>query len=422
MKYVSTKSVRDKHVIQAVVRRFGPISRVEIHKLTHLRPNTISTLVRELLDEGCLLEAGPSDNPMGRKQVLLRLHEEHSFVAAVELDEESVIASAMDLFPRIRSSVMEPTDLNSGVEGLIRQLLSCTRRAIDEAGVSNRALIGIGIADPGLVNTEDGVVVTSSTIDSWKQVPLKEIFEREFRIPALVESKTRARATAERMLGAGQAAKDMIFVDYGRGIGAGIILDGKLLRGHRWAAGEFGHTRVSEDNTACQCGSFGCLEAVAGGVALELRIRKAISEGSTPPGLATPGGDPNGISAWQVLKAASLGDKTCSAIVEQAGNYLGLGLANLVNLFNPSMIVLDRRLEQAGQALLDQIVRIVKRQALSHSTEDLEIRFAELDQNAGVLGMGLLLLERYFEIPALRPPRFMIEPITKPARRSAAAA
>jgi len=213
----------------------------------------------------------------------------------------------------------------------------------------------------------------------------------------------------------------MIYIDYGRGIGAGIILDGKPLRGHRWAAGEFGHTHVSEDNTACPCGSFGCLEAMAGALALELRIRKAISEGSTPQGLASPGADANRISAWQVLKAASLGDKTCSTIVEQAGNYLGLGLANLVNLFNPSMIVLDRRLEEAGQPLLDQLVRIVRRQALSHSTEDLKIRFAKLDQDAGVMGMGLMLLEQHFEIPALRPPRFMIETIAKPVRRPAAA-
>jgi len=198
-------------------------------------------------------------------------------------------------------------------------------------------------------------------------------------------------------------------------------VDGKPLHGHRWAAGEFGHTHVSEDNTACPCGSFGCLEAMAGALALELRIRKAISEGSSPQGLATRGGEAQEISAWQVLKAASEGDKTCSTIVEQAGNYLGLGIANLVNLFNPSVIVLDRRLEQAGQALLDQIVRVVKRQALNHCTEDLDIRFAKLDHDAGVLGVALMLLERHFEIPALRPPAFMTEPMAKPARKSVAA-
>jgi hypothetical protein len=141
MKHVATKSARDKHVIQAAVWRFGPLSRVEIHKLTDLRPNTISTLVRELLNEGCLVEAGPSNNPMGRKQILLRLNQENSFLAAVELDDEMVIASALDLSPRIISSVREPTNLNGGVDGLVRQLLTCTRRAIEQAGVSNRASI-----------------------------------------------------------------------------------------------------------------------------------------------------------------------------------------------------------------------------------------------------------------------------------------
>lgn len=421
MKRVASKSARDKHVIQAAVWRFGPLSRVEIHNLTNLRPNTISTLVRELLDEGCLVEAGPSDNPMGRKQILLRLNHENTFVAAVELDDEMVSASTLDLVPSIKTSVRQATNLNAGIDGLVSQLLSTTRQAVEQAGVPQGTLMGIGIADPGLVNTRDGVVLTSSTIDFWKQVPLKDIFESEFHVPVLLEDKTRARATAERILGAGQGAKDMIFVDYGRGIGAGIIVDGKPLRGHRWAAGEFGHTHVSEDITACPCGSFGCLEAMAGALALELRIRKAISEGSSPQYLETPAGEASGVSAWQVLRAASQGDKTCSAIVEQAGNYLGLGLANLVNLFNPSMIVLDRRLAQAGQALLDQIVRIVKRQALSHCTEDLDIRFAELDQDAGVLGVALMLLERHFEIPALKPPAFMTEPMVKPSRKTAAA-
>jgi glucokinase-like ROK family protein len=421
MIHVTKTTERDKQVIQFLVRRFGTLSRVEIHRLTHLRLNTISSLVRELLVEGRLVEAGRSNNPSGRKQVLLRLNQEHSFVVGVEFDDEQVMASTMDLSPKMKSSIKEPTYLGGGMDGLIRQLICCARQAVDQIEASGHPVIGIGIADPGLVNTEDGVVVTSSTIGFWKQVHLKNILEKEFNIPVLVESKTRARAIAERTLGAGELIDDMVYVDYGTGIGAGIIMDGKLLRGHRWAAGEFGHTHVGDVTTACRCGSFGCLEAVAGAMALESRIRKAISEGSTSRALALADGNADKISAKTVLTAAKLGDKTCSAIVKQAGDYLGLALANVVNLFNPSLIVLDRRLEEAGQGLLHQIVRVVKQQALSHSTEDLEIRFAKLGEEAGVLGVGLMLLERHFEIPALKLPRFMIESIPEPARDSTAA-
>ena len=416
MKHVATKPARDKQVIQAVVRQFGPVSRMDIHELTNLRLNTISELVRELLDEGRLVEAGPSNNPMGRKQTLLRLNEEHSFIVGVEFDDELVIATAMSLAPRIISKVKERTQLENGREGLMRQLLSCTHRAVEQAKISGRPCIGIGMAGPGLINSQNGVVVTCSTIEFWRQVPLKEIFEREFRIPVLVECKPNARAVAECILGAGQLIKDLIYIDYGSGVGAGIVLDGKLLRGHSWAAGEIGHTHVGEDSTACKCGSFGCLEVIAGAGALVARIRRAISEGSTSQALALAEGDPQKISAWTVLSAAKLGDKTCSTIVQQAGNYLGLGLANLVNLFNPSMIVLDQRLELAGQGLLDQVIRVVRQQALRHSTDDLEIRFAKSGEEAGVLGVGWMLLEQYFEIPRLKPPRFMIESVRKPTR------
>lgn len=409
MKHVTTKMERDKRVIEALVRRFGPLSRVDIHRLTDLRRNTISLLVRELLDEEKLLEAGRSNNPMGRKQIMLRLNEDHRYIVAVEFDNEFVAASAMNLHPTVKSAVREPTYLAGGLEGLVKQLVACTRRSLRQAGLNARCLLGIGVADPGLVDTREGITVTSSTIEFWKQVPLKKIFEDEFKIPTLLETRARAQTVAERLLGAGEMADDMIYVEYGAGIGVGIILEGKLVRGHRFAAGEFGHTHIIDDGPACKCGSFGCLEAIAGASALEARIRRAVREGGMSRALALSDGDPDRITGWMVLAAAREGDKASSALVEQIGNYLGIGIANLVNLLNPSVVVLDQRLESAGAALLEQIVRVVKRQSLSFSTEDLVFKFAKLGTQAGVLGVGLMVLERHFEIPLLKLPKFMIE-------------
>jgi predicted NBD/HSP70 family sugar kinase len=134
--------------------------------------------------------------------------------------------------------------------------------------------------------------------------------------------------------------------------------------------------------------------------------------------LGLAGGDTSKLSGWTVLRAAGMGDKTCSAIVEQAGNYLGLGLANLVNLFNPSLLVLDQRLSLVGDGLLEQITKVVRRQALHHSADGLEIRFGKLGNDASVLGAGAVVLERYFEIPALKPPWFMTEAFPAPPRRT----
>ena len=418
IKHCKTQRERDLHVIEGLVRRFGSLSQVEIHELTHLQRSGISGLVRDLVKQGRLVEAGRSDNTIGRKRVLLRVNEEHGFFLGVGFDDEAVLAAVMDLRPRIRSLAREATRLEGGTNGLAHQLLSCAHEALRQADLRAESLLGIGVAGSGLVNSHEGTMVMSSTIESFKQVPLRRIFEKEFAVSVQVANFASAKAVAERTLGAGTMADDMIYVEYGKtGIGAGIITRGTLLHGAGHAAGELGHTHMTEEGPACKCGSFGCLEALAGAAAIEGRIRKAITEGSGSEVIALAGGNPAAVTGWMVLKASEMGDKTCSAIVEQAAKYLGLGLANLVNLFNPSVLVLDQRLKLAGQGLLDQVIKVVKRQALTYSTEKLSIRFGNLGDEASVLGAGSIALEKHFEIPALKPPRFLIESISGPPHR-----
>ncbi len=409
MKQVAKKSDHDKHVVEAVVRRFGPVSRVGIYKLTNFRRNTISSIVRQLLLDGRLVEDGRSNNPLGRKQILLRSNEEYGFILGVEFDDESVVTGVMDLRPKVKHSIEEPTYLKGGREGLIKQLKSCVRRAMRDINVDAKSPVGIGIADPGLVDSRNGITVTSTTIDFWNQVPLQRIFEEEFGVPCVVESKTRAKTIAERMLGAGQKQDNMIYIDYGTGIGAGIVVDGKLLYGQDCGVGEVGHTHITDDGPACKCGSIGCLEAVAGAAAIESRIRKALAEGASSQVLGLAGGHPERISAWTVLSAASAGDKMCGNIVLDIGSLLGTGIANLVNLFNPAVVVLDKRLGLAGDSLLDQITRTVRGQALTSSSARSAIRIGELGTEAGLLGIGLAVLEKHFEIPALRPPSYLLD-------------
>ena len=356
-----------------------------------------------------LAVAGPANNPLGRKQVLLRINEESGFVLGIDFDAEVLTASVMDLHPKILHQIRRPTFLEGGVQGLLKQLLTCARTVLKESGIRTNRLLGIGIGDPGLVNTEDGLSVMSSTIEFWKQVPLRKVFQDEFGVPTILGNNTRCKASAERALSETEMPDHMIYVEYGRGIGAGIITGGRILEGHRWSAGEFGHTRIAENGPPCRCGSSGCVEAIAGASAVESRIRATIRAGGGSQALTKADGDIDKITAWAVFEAARLGDKACAMIVEDVGRQLGLGLANLVNLFDPELIVLDQRLELAGPALLEQIIRTVKLQALTHSCEDLTFRFAKMGNDAGVLGAGLLVIESIFEIPVLRPPRFLID-------------
>jgi N-acetylglucosamine repressor len=419
LKYVDSKKAHDKHVIASALHRYGSLCRGEIHDLTHLHPSEISRLVRELMEEGKLVTAGPGHNSKGRKQVLLSLNEEHAFVAGIGFDDESVLAGIMDLGYNIRAMVQDPTRLGAGPDGLVEQLLACTRRAIRDAGIEAGSLRGIAIAGSGLIDSRAGAVVMSSTINFLKNVALRHAFEEAFGVPTMVDNLSRAKAVAERTLGAAEMAANMIYVEYGKtGIGAGVILDGMPIHGANSFAGEFGHTLILEGGPACRCGSFGCLEAAADAAALETRIREALAQGSTSLVVDMAGGDVEKITGWMILEAANRGDKACATLVEQVATYLGLGLANLVNLFNPSLIVLDQRLSLAGEGFLDQVTKVVKRQALAHSTEHLRICFGSLGDEAVVLGAGSMAMERYFEIPALKPPRFMVENVEIPGRQN----
>ena len=170
MNRVSTVREKDKAVIMATVRRFGPISQVGIHDLTRIRPATISPLVRELLATGKLNVVGHADNPMGRKQVMLRINEESGYVVALDFDEEFVDVALLDLHPRERRSLREPTNLSSGIDGLLAQLFSCVERIIQQSELQAQSIQGIGLGVPGLVNPSTGTVMMSSTIEFWKQI------------------------------------------------------------------------------------------------------------------------------------------------------------------------------------------------------------------------------------------------------------
>ena len=297
----------------------------------------------------------------------------------------------------------EPTDLSHGKEGLLQQLQAAAKRVIVASRLPAGKLIGIGIADPGLVDTRRGVTTTCSTIDFWNDVPVTATFEKEFKVPVLVESKTRARAVAEQRLGVGEKEANMIYLDYGTGIGAGVIVDGRLLYGHNCGVGEVGHTNMVRSGPTCKCGSNGCLEAVAGASAVENRTRKALSEGVSSQLLAMAQQDPARITVWLVLEAARAGDKMCGNIVAEIAEEIGIAMANLVNLFNPSMIVFDQRLAATGDEFLNLVSRVVKSNALAGSASALTLRFATLGRDAGLLGVGLQVLEKHFALESDRP-------------------
>jgi N-acetylglucosamine repressor len=180
MKHCKSQRERDLLVIKALLRKLGPLSQVDIHELTHFQRSAISGLVRYLLNHERVVEAGRSNNSRGRKQVLLRLNEKCGFVLGIGFDDEAVLAAVMNLHLQIVSMTRETTRLDAGIDELLHQILSCAKRAIKDAAIKEESLLGIGVAGSGLVNSQEGAVVTSSTIEFLNQVPIRRFFEKRF--------------------------------------------------------------------------------------------------------------------------------------------------------------------------------------------------------------------------------------------------
>ena len=384
-----------KKIILNTVRENQPLSRTRIKEITSIRPGTITALVKDLKKENFLLGAGKEKSSRGRKQSLLKLNGEKYFALGLEFDADRVIALLVDLNGNIiatpKGAAISDIGENKGKEAIIEKIISIASSLCQEIPLDK--LLGIGIADPGIVNTKEGVSLFSSLIPGWENVSLGKILSEKLKIPVKLIGAPKAKVLAEFNSGAGKQIKNLLFIEFGSGIACGVMSDGKLLRGYNEMAGELGHTHISPDGAICGCGSYGCLEAVAAMPAMVKKVKKSIEAGSESLIKSSEDGE---INAVRIFEAANKGDKLCLNILDESAHYLGLGIANAINLFNPEMVIFDKRMVLCGEFFIEEIKRVIKRQALRFATENLKFAVSSLGEKAGPLGAANLILDEFF--------------------------
>jgi N-acetylglucosamine repressor len=388
------------------IRNAGPVSRTHVRQATRIRLASITDLVRGLLEDGLVEEAGTGGTGRGRKHILLRLNPAFGYGVGVEFDADHIIGVVVDFEMNVVAKDEAPLHLNDGTDAVLEQLMDCARRVIGKADIPREKVIGIGVADPGLVDPEAGISVVSSTIRGWQDVPVRALFEDAFSVPVLMEENTRAKTLAERRFGVGQSTEHMMFIEIGPGIGGGVITPQGLYRGAGGAACELGHTHVADSTQVCRCGSCGCLEAVASLPAIARRAAQAMQAGAVSALLDMTGRTLVGLRAEHVFEAARQGDKLSLRLLDETCTYLGVGIANAVNLFNPEMVVFDPRLEPVKDLMIDPIRSVVMRQALQVATRDLQFSVSTLGRESGALGVAAMVVDTAFGIPQLQVPGY----------------
>jgi glucokinase len=313
------------------------------------------------------------------------------YIIGVDLGGTNIAAGAMSLDGSQHVAMQSiPTNSSLGDEGVAERIIGLVDRVIldtmEATGASRRDFIGVGIGAPGPLDRERGIVIVAPNL-GWTNFPLRDRIHQGLGLPATLDNDANCATFGEWWQGAARGGRDVIGLTIGTGIGGGIILNGQLYHGASDVAGEIGHTTLDVNGRHCKCGNYGCLEAYASGPAIATRAREIMvrEEGeSVIPSMVH--GRLDQITAQTVYDAAKAGDQVASEIVRDTARYLGAGIANLLNIFNPDTVVIAGGVTAAGEALFGPLHREVRRRAFSPAVHAARIVPGELPGTAGVVG------------------------------------
>lgn len=389
----------NRSIVLNMIRQEGTISRSEIAQRTKLSRSAVSNIINSLLEEGLVQPIGTGESNGGRRPMMLNFNYSAGYVLGVDIGANHLISLVTNLEGNIVAEHAQPFNIDMGPENSLPVIIQFIRETLALLRVPLPRVLGIGLGVPGPLDYNVGSVVKPPIMPGWDKFPLRQQLSREFNLPVLVENDANLGAVAERWRGAGQGYQHLAYIKIGTGIGGGLMLDGKIYRGQRGSAGEIGHITITRDGPPCRCGSYGCLESMASAPAIINRVKLAISAGRET--LLTSKGSVDDILLQDIAAAAYQDDKLAREVLEDAGRYIGIALATLINLFNPGIIILGGGVASVGDLLLNPIWEMVRQRSLLACYDQAKIVLGRMGREAVAIGAASLVLQEVFRGPEL---------------------
>lgn len=321
-----------------------------------------------------------------------------SLTLGIDLGGTKILTAVVDGDGNMLSRDHTITPAEKGPEAVIRAMQESVDRSLGEISLGADRIQAVGIGAPGPSNPDAGIVYTSPNLPGWKDVPLVSLFEKEFKKKIFLINDANAAAWAEFRFGAAQGMRHVVYITVSTGIGGGIIVDGKLYTGAIGTGGEVGHMTISDQGPPCNCGNIGCWETLASGTALAREARQRIRDGAETAILEYAAGDIEQVDAKSIQSAAEKDDSVAKELIARTGYYFGVGLANLLNLFNPEMIVIGGGLANLGDRLLAPAFRTARERAYDIAYAAVKFAAAELGRDSGVIGAAAFAREKLNEV------------------------
>ena len=313
-------------------------------------------------------------------------------VAGIDIGGTKLATVVADNSGKILSKVRRPTFADKGPEYAIQLLFEMVDETITKANLKQEAISGIGVSCGGPLDTKTGIVYSPPNLPGWDAFPLKTRLETEFQIPVTIENDANASALAEYRFGGGRGYNTVLYMTMSTGIGGGIVINGQIFHGANDSAGEVGHQILLPNGPLCGCGKHGCLEAICSGPAIARRAKEAIQKQSNTTILALADGHIETVKSEHVLAAARQGDALALKLIDETAYYMGWGIANLVNILNPDIVLLGTIAIAAGDLLLQPIRKTVSDFAMARPAEAVKIMPAQLGESLGDLATIALVV------------------------------
>jgi predicted NBD/HSP70 family sugar kinase len=371
---------RNRERVVEVLRERGRTSQADIARVTGLSRTTVHTLVAELKDSGLVheVESRVPDVRGGRPPVLLVLRDSSLAVVGIDFGHSHVKVAIADLAHNLLAERRCDLDVDHHGKEALDTASRMVGEVLAEAGVERKSVIGAGMGIPGPVDRTRSTTGSSTILPGWIGLRIASEMQNRLGIPVEIENDANLGALAEMTWGAGRECSNFAYIKAATGIGAGLVIDGRLLRGASGTAGEIGHTTLDESGALCYCGNRGCLETVASGPAIIQLV--GLVDGEVP-------------TLARIVELAVAGDLRCHRAISDAGREIGVAIAGLCNLMNPERVIVGGLLSRTGEVLLQPMRESIRRHTVQAAAETLDVRPAMFDERAELLGSLALALQ-----------------------------
>jgi len=360
-----------------LIRKRGPVSRIELTKISGCSAGTVSNHVRTLISKGFVIETKKGISSGGRKPIQLMINPKKAYIFSIEIEVNQIKIVMFDLKIKVITKSIIPITYKDDYTKTLEQVFFEMDKMREEENLILDNFLGIGVAVPGLIDKEKGVLEFAPNL-GWKNVHISEIFKDKFNLPVILNNEAKVAAIGERE-SIYPNINNMIFVSINEGIGCGIFFNGKLYRGASGNAGEFGHIIIDTNGPLCHCGNKGCWETLASENFIVNSYFKLPNSNKE-------------LTKKEIYQLGKNGDKKVIEIFKEAGRNIGIGLVNIINGLSPKLLVIGGGIVEIKDYIYEEIIKKLEENALSVSYRNVEIQFSKLGSLAAVYGMADLII------------------------------